>query len=114
MKRLESTDLRIGNIILDSTKNTTRVETIIPQLNREQYGQPLNEEYMKAFGFRRVADGDGGFWYEKKFPVVGELCTSSKGNYVFDIETDTLKIKYVHELQNLYHSLTKKELQIKK
>jgi hypothetical protein len=49
-------------------------------------------------------------WYERKFPTIGTLCQSSSKKYLFDVETDTLRIKYVHQLQNLYFVLTGEEL----
>lgn len=48
---LHPSELMIGNIVLDSTKNTTVVETIIPEHNRVYYGKTLTEEWLLHYGF---------------------------------------------------------------
>ena len=68
------------------------------------------------FGFEKddsgveMNDPDYCDWYQKEFPIIGELCQSSDKSYLFDTETDTLRIKYVHQLQNLYFALCGEEL----
>ena len=82
-------------------------------------GVPLTEEWLEKFRFVKedsdVNDYEDDYqeWYEKLFPVIGVLCQSDTKEYLFDEDTDTLRIKYVHELQNLYFALTSKELTIK-
>lgn len=79
---------------------------------------PLTEEWLLKFGFIKddsgveMDDPDYCEWYERDFPVIGTLCQSSDKEYLFDMETDTLRIKYVHQLQNLYFALTGEELTI--
>jgi len=75
----------------------------------------LTPEILIKLGFKK--DGlEGCVWYQKDFPVVGELCTSDErnplGNFLFDTDTDTLRIYYLHQLQNLYFSLTGFELDV--
>ena len=77
---------------------------------------PLTEEWLLKVGFEKddsgveISDQDYCEWYQKEFPVVGILCQSSDKSYIFDENTDTLRLKYVHELQNLYFALTGSEL----
>lgn len=50
-KALSPAELMIGNIVLDSTRNTTVVETIIPEHNRVYYGKVLTEDWLLQYGF---------------------------------------------------------------
>ena len=81
-------------------------------------GINLTEEWLLKFGFEKddsgveVNDPDYCEWYQKTFPIIGELCQSSDKTYLFDTETDTLRIEYVHQLENLYFALTGNELLI--
>jgi len=77
---------------------------------------PLTEEWLIKFGFEKddtgvdMFDQDYHEWYQKEFPIIGVLCQSSDKEYLFDENTDKLRIKYVHQLQNLYFALTSEEL----
>ena len=81
----------------------------ITEKNHYQYEQlrepvPLNERWLKEFGFKEA--GNGWFSINKDFLIIGEY---KKGrwreiNVLFD------HLEYVHQLQNLYFSLTGKEL----
>ena len=46
-------------------------------------------------------------WYQKEFPVIGMLVQNDTKEYLFDENTDTLRIRYLHELQNLLSVLGK-------
>lgn len=80
---------------------------------------PITPEWLERMGFEKDDSGvemsheDYCEWYEKLFPIIGWLVQSSSKEYLFDEETDTLRIKYVHQLQNLYYALTGTELDIK-
>lgn len=73
---------------------------------------PLKDAVLDQMGFSFENSGypkgheDYHDWYEKEFPVIGTLCQSSDKTYLFDENTDTLRIKYVHELQNLIKILS--------
>ena len=61
-----------------------------------------------------VNKGDG-FHFEEWFSLDDEnwfLLNDMRGNYYYPYGSE-MKIKYLHQLQNLYHSLTGKELQKK-
>lgn len=79
---------------------------------------PLTPEILEKFGFEKD-DNDLEFhhedfcsWYEKEYPIIGRLVTSNFGTYLFDEETDTLRIYFLHQLQNLYFALTGQELEV--
>ena len=76
----------------------------------------ITEEWLLKAGFEKDDSGVDMFdqdyceWYQKEFPIIGLICQSSDKSYIFDENTDTLRLKYVHELQNLYFALTGSEL----
>ena len=105
--RVKDEELRIGNIIADSTKTTTRVETIIPYYDRKQYNKSLTEEYLLAFGFYK-----NGIEYSLKGVVV--LFEHGMFKYHFNLGfEDFVWLRSVHQLQNLYYILIGKELELK-
>lgn len=84
--------------------------TAIVDLDRIS-GIPLTEEWLLNFGFELKNNNSYfneikyGIWYNKQKiePYeIGFYCAISD-----------VKLDYVHELQNLYFSLTKKELELK-
>lgn len=93
---------------------------ILVEENGNQYkpfeieGTPLTGEWLLKFGFEKFFYDEGelteGFYLTKEFPLIGFITTSSTHEYLFDDETDTLRLKYVHQLQNLYFAITGKEL----
>lgn len=137
---MEAAELRIGNYIdghydydkgeplwmqckvlaLDSVGLTEHEIWVEGEGFNETYydfrGIPLTEKWLIKFGFEKddsgveMNDPDYCDWYQKEFPIIGELCQSSDKSYLFDTETDTLRIKYVHQLQNLYFALCGEEL----
>ncbi len=118
---LKSSDLHIGNWVNDLLGYPTKVRGVTiggiwihgyPFIESQLTPIHLTPEILVKAGFEKDGDGDV-IWYQKDMPVIGQICTSSKGNYLFDTETDTLRIYYVHQLQNLYHILSGgKELEI--
>lgn len=79
---------------------------------------PLTDDILIKLGFVKEDTGekenhpDYHYWYEKEFPIIGELRQNDKREYLFDMDTDTIRIYYLHELQNLYKILSKEELNI--
>lgn len=71
-------------------------------------GIRLTPEILQKLGFDEVED-----WLEKWYPVIGELITNEDKTYIFDVQTKSLKIEFLHQLQNLIYSLTGKELDLK-
>lgn len=76
----------------------------------------LTDEWLLKAGFEKddtgvdIYDQDYHEWYQKELPIIGIICQSSDKSYLFDENTDTLRIKYVHQLQNLIFALTGEEL----
>ena len=88
------------------------------RIGYETFGIPLSNEVLEKLGFEKddtgvdMFDQDYCEWYQKEFPIIGVLCQSSSKEYLFDENTDTLRIKYLHELQNLVFALTGEELEV--
>jgi hypothetical protein len=122
---MKASDLRIGNLIYlkgDKVIEVTSVDTMMvfygerQEANIPQDAQPipLTEEWLLKFGFQIK---------ELANYVSIDFTTYEKGKLIINdanwIDYDDSRIdlgynlKYVHQLQNLYHSLTGEELTIK-
>lgn len=85
---------------------------------------PLTEEWLLKFGFRK-RKACGNYWFEKSHKKLLFLTNdiNSKKGFAFATKLDHVfiydlnwnkRVKYVHQLQNLYFALTGEELTIKK
>ena len=77
---------------------------------------PLTEEWLVKFGWGKDTEYDN--TYLDNTSLKHNIMIYDTLNKVFMLETnsDTIEfnhIKYVHQLQNLYHALTGNELEIK-
>lgn len=115
---MKATELRIGNLIKNMFEETIVVGEICeshvtPKGSNNLYGIsncspiPLTEEWLLKFGFERDWD------IETAYPAFQGLKLSIFGtgkSNEFECNESELRIKYVHQLQNLYFALTGKEL----
>ena len=112
---MEKNEMRIGNYI------KTKSEGIIPiergwQIDEGEETEPipLTEEWLLKFGFYFDLKTDyDGYW--KKYKEGFEIRIYKFEDYFeygWQLGHDPIKIKYVHQLQNLYFSLTGEELTI--
>jgi len=69
---------------------------------------PLTEQWLKDFGFKQDTNWLIKWSGELKF----RMCVEDKNvwTYIYHDGYIEVDIKYVHQLQNLYFALTKKEL----
>lgn len=127
---MKAEEFRIGNLLHDRENRLCRVEELsCREGEREVYAPavngpttalpnktiPLTEEWLLKFGFRER--------YKSHISVVYEIEEAPEINIRFKLFNETCnfrhygtyirKIKYVHQLQNLYFALTGEELQIK-
>ena len=96
---MKATDLRIGNLIRDGHEIETVTSDHIKcaESGRCEYDPiPLTEEWLLKFGI--IWDGDI------------KILKGYLNNYV-DGNGET-RLKYVHQLQNLFHALTGEELKL--
>ena len=122
IQQLDATSLRIGNLVSDIHASEifyAKVKRISE--DRVYYGEfnchpkdlkpiPLTEEWLLKFGF--VKDKE----YNNTFNLGIDILNGFK-DFSIDVRAEVLlfdsmeiKIKYVHELQNLFYSLCKREL----
>lgn len=114
---MKSTELKIGNFMhFEKTPITVnaliREEVYYDTTNTNgEIGSdvtpiPITEKWLIKFGFEESDWAGGCFIKESIFIDLSDFECGYKKNW-FDV-----KIKYVHQLQNLYFSLTQKELTI--
>lgn len=123
---MKGTDLRIGNLIeidnqivtvggvivgsvLVLTNKESAIFDCIPITNVKPI--PLTEEWLLKFGYEKYY-----YYYDNKADF---RIRKSKNHYIAyfsfnDINYTLCELKHIHHLQNLYHSLTGKELKHEK
>ena len=102
---MKASELRIGNSIMQDGDfvfvTWWRLELI--ENNKIEYKPiPLTEEWLFKFGFEKAYET----CYQYKDFILNDKFI------MMDIDI-TIQLKYVHQLQNLYHALTGEELTIK-
>ena len=126
---MKANELRIGNFVSTEGIDFVEVSKIdadfgicykIPQ----EFGQfypykevepiPLTEEWLMRFGFDKVLPRNDKMYYRLNDDfVIEENNVFLLGDDAFEMLKLRRKIKYVHQLQNLYFALTGEELTIK-
>lgn len=118
---MKANELRIGNYFIDEVQNENTISAYyIHELemfnNSPKYRTvskyfkaiDLSEEWLIKLGFEQHTSNP--FWFRKKqlcISVIGKVELISWDMHIFKIDTE---IKYIHQLQNLYFSLTQEEL----
>jgi hypothetical protein len=124
---LQNNELRIGNLILrngflpEDKNNFNRIVTSHNDITACVVSPssfkpiPLTEEWLKKFGIEYEKDIDYFFISFELADGDIELIsnTDELGTYWFSHQISTLKIRYCHQLQNLYFCLCGEELTIK-
>jgi hypothetical protein len=112
---IQANELRIGNLTyrIDLTnKNKSVIDKLtVSDIERIEHGKSkiykyepiqIDNELLEKFGFNKC--------FETCFELNGFILNE---NFILmDIDI-TIKLDYVHELQNLYFALTKNELKLK-
>ena len=121
---MEAKDLRIGSWVrIDSLTDgsTTEVEAYVFHIDemiwttKYKYSPiPLTEEWLVKFGFEE----DSCNYYkiienQEAVLYIDKLDTTFAYGYPYECSGGDLKLKHVHQLQNLYFALTNEELTIK-
>jgi hypothetical protein len=106
---METKELRLGNYVSNG-ENVMLVDCHTIYDNTEIFNGlkpiPLTSYWLVKFGFE---ENSTSFTNSIGFPCIVKL--KKQSNYLF---YDSIQIKHVHQLQNLYFALTDKELQINK
>jgi hypothetical protein len=105
---IEVKEIRIGNFT-KVTKNGIISQFEIDDFDylKEHEFIPLTEEWLLKFGFNKWKDKK--IWTCKKVMIYFH----AKEEFCFGRASNRTKLKYVHQLQNLYFALTGEELTIK-
>jgi hypothetical protein len=120
---MQASELRIGNRILYKGKETIVNLWILQQLNEEMpFGTsdfqpiPLTTEILEKFYFANKGIDGYGSYYEKNGYCLSKYKTDYFGlfrdNPAACNSIGDLELKYVHQLQNLFFSLTGEELTV--
>lgn len=137
MTLLKPTDLRIGNLLYDrkfpnAVTNIYPEEITLIEMYPDHHGYkpiPLTEEWLRKFEFAKRKDkwtkshNHAEYWFHLYASCLGIFSPGEKNlpcptdenpENTIDMEEVMLnfawKIKYVHQLQNLWHSITGEEL----
>jgi hypothetical protein len=104
---MKATEVRVGNWATNSNGDIFQIDTgafFLLHQNKEWDIKPiiLTEEWLLKLGFDiNIPYG----WFYRGFKL--------NKNFSYELIGDAIKIKYVHQLQNLYFALTGEELTIK-
>lgn len=118
-KTMRAEELRIGNWIeiIDSKELCTTVTKSTFDCNVDVFYKPIpiTEEWLLKFGFEKQIYFDGNYviknkegYYNSIKKDDGEWCYN---NDISDASCYFVKkVKYIHQLQNLYYALNEEEL----
>jgi hypothetical protein len=108
---MKAEELRIGNCVYNGFNEVIKISSIISQNNTSGYlletlkPIPLTKEILLKCGAEKYEFDNG---QPNQYRVGSRLFVIRNGA-IYDYGSDT-KLNYLHELQNLYYSLTKTEL----
>ena len=111
---IKASELRLGNWIYNNNNEYQVTPYVIEELWASVRGWvqpiPLTEKWLLRFGFKK-SDNYGNDEYRL------DGYSYFRGSfYIAECDEcgESVEVNFVHELQNLYFALTKKELEIKK
>lgn len=115
---MKANELRIGNYIKDPYNKTIRLVSVEKDASMLT-PIPLTEEWLVRFGFKKLVNSCSYFITDilylalcnNDFFIVSTEYEDEEPPFLYHPEVaHKLEIKYVHQLQNLYFSLTGEEL----
>lgn len=121
---MKSNELRIGNLLYDNKDRLCKVEEIRidefkapaikgPITSLPNKPIPLDEEWLKSFGFDYdFSEKDHNAMKKDEFVIHNYWHSGKWNNFYLDREMKW-KVNCVHELQNIHFMLTGEELKIK-
>ncbi len=124
---IDAKDLRIGNYVLCNGLRTIVNESIMISIIQKDIQwtiEPieLTEEWLLKFGFEFIKFKDssnccgGGYFYDSLDKDVFRFKILENGKFKIiwynlnGVRINSMSINYVHQMQNIYYALTKKEL----
>ena len=117
-------ELRIGNFVTQQGSNFVEEVTIELLCRKDVILSPISitEEWLLRLGFKQCSWDKREFWlglHENSFFCYFKFYKNGRVDCGFSGKTeknktrDTVFLKYVHQLQNLYFALTSEELELK-
>ena len=103
---MEAKELMINNWVYNTYRHEYKVLHLHGKKRNAYTPIPLTEEWLVKFGFE---ENSTSFTNSIAYPCIVKL--KNQSNCIF---YNSLQIKHVHQLQNLYFALTNEELTIKK
>lgn len=103
---MKANELRTGNYVYDTLGKVNTY--IVKEPHNQVKPIPLTEEWLLKFGFER----SGLYNVKDEVYVYDEYGLTDTG-FEYRFNYTQIKLKYVHQLQNLYFALTGKELTFK-
>ena len=132
---MKANELRIENYVINGFNETLKIQNIISKLNTDGYlletlkPIPLTEEWLLKFGFKKQKTIISGNVYSIKINKTNNWFSVHEQSeyddpnslslkelkkwWSFNDNRYEVKIKSIHQLQNLYFALTNEELTIK-
>lgn len=112
---MKAEELRIGNYVYDEGDLTTYIQITSIQEDNTEWLQPipLTEEWILKFGWYKHELIEGSFRKEGKPYDQFQIAWRNGILTYYIVWHQLVPLKYVHQLQNLYFSLTGEELTIK-
>ena len=118
---MEEKNFRIRNLVEEPKGYTHKIERVDELSKRVRHGLKISIPHLTGFGF--VKDNNGNYWIDLQthylelmpsngywYPVYAQLPEMSQE---CEQRVNTNRIKFVHELQNLFFALTGQELEMK-
>ena len=127
---MKAQDFRLGNLVMYEGKvyEIDSISKEFPTLNTPEFGIgvvdwnniqpiPLTQEWIANFGFKkRITIGHSVQYFIGENPITRDWLFDMlwlKGNDYPFYRNGYFKLEHVHQLQNLFYSLTNEELTIK-
>lgn len=112
---IKAGELKIGNYFIDTftkepiqlTGSDIGVMEYKDSCRKMHESIPLTEQWLKDFGFKQIGKYEPWKLNSKGFNIEFDMNGSIVGCYLEKVGIDIL---YVHQLQNLYFALIRKEL----
>ena len=122
---MEATELRISNIVNCNDKRHHEPYIVVESITSECINVdfrpynlnelepiPLTEDWLLKLGFVKRADCEFDFWKNSMWKLKEYKNKKYYQLYHCSDEVDCTMIKFVHQIQNLFYSLTGEELKI--
>ena len=113
---MKVTDFRIGNLVEDPKGNIHKIERL-DESSKISNGIKLTDEWLIKFGF--IKDDNGIYWIDLEVEYLELIPSLSKKHWLpryvqivgLESKVKLRRIKFVHQLQNLFFVITGKELE---